>query len=226
MEQAADIAIPSTWAYVEQGHTANITNRVASTVGRMLADRGYNRNASAAQSVCSGEMPTINGLPMSRCMVAVTKENTTGEPPDHVLYVWMMQPGLKIGINHLRQIQDHIASDVDMPTRSIVITDSGTTPAAIKAVNDPNDQMPELFTLTEMMTNRIYHKMQPRFREVADQTEIDHIKQKYCIEDEDSWVKILSSDFVVRYFAWAPDTIVECTRTFPGLHQITYRKVT
>lgn len=184
-------------------------HRIGVTLGRMLHDREYVplEDADARSSDVVGcECVTIVANGMER------------------IFVWMMDYGTKMGVSHVRSIHEAMTlTNTELIPRTIIITTDGVTSTAKRMVESASVRT-ELFTVDEMKTNRIYHKIQPTFRKLS-AAEIDKVIDKYGIERDDSWTVMRCNDFVCRYFDWPEGVIIECERCFQGIHQIFYRRV-
>lgn len=175
----------------------------------MLSDRGY-----TCLDQTDAKSEAITG---SECVSIVANGSER-------IFVWIMDKGIKAGVGHIRTIHDSTILTVpELKAKIIIITSDNITCTAKRMVLN-SELRSELFTLDELKTNRIYHKIQPTFRKVP-LKEIDAIMAKYNIEDEHSWTTMKRADFVARYFDWSIGTIVECERCFQGIHQISYRRV-
>jgi len=139
-------------------------------------------------------------------------------------FVWLLMRSEKLGIGHLRAVVS--TSDRESPDvahHCIVVTDGVVTPSARRA-SRTDEGMPEIFTLDELRTNRVRHAMQPAFRALS-LPELEGVKRSHHVASETSFPVMFRSDYVARYYAWPVGTVVECTRSYGGAFQKTYRRV-
>lgn len=178
-----------------------LSERILTTATQMLTDRGFEVTASLAElkrNLLAGQPTLVARADGSKCLLFFDREERTG-------------------VKTVRSILDQY------PDASLlVIAIDGATPFTRREM--AKCAHVHFFHAKELLHNITRHALVPR-HEVVPPDEVEQIKARYCVTDE-QWPVIFTTDPVARWFAWPPDTIVRIHRT--GLTQDTqifYRKV-
>lgn len=171
-----------------------ICERILNTTVEMLGDRGYTVSTTLAemkQNIASGA-PTAQGVndDGDECFLFVDKEERTG-------------------VKTVRTLMEERPRG-----RFVVVSADGPTPFTrrefTRREGTDGPLRVQFFRAKELVHNVTRHAIVPK-HEAVPATEVEGIKRQFCILDG-QWPIILTTDPVVRWYAWAPDTIVRIHR--------------
>lgn len=178
-----------------------LCERILKTVTEMLLDRGFRTSASVAEmkrNLTTGVPTRFRNDAGKECVFFFDREEKTGVKTVRTL------------------MEQHPEADL------VVVAIDGAT--AFTRRETAKIEHVYFFHAKELIHNITQHAIVPKHEAVPPE-EVDAIKSKFCVTDE-QWPVIFTTDPVARWFAWAPDTIVRIHRN--GLtqdRQVFYRKV-
>lgn len=179
-----------------------LCERILQTASEMLTDRGYIVNASVPEMVrnITEGVPAMKTVDAhgGQCLLYFDREDRTGVKTVRTL------------------IDSNPGSEI------VIVAIDGVTPFARKEFC--NVDYVHFFNAKELIHNVTKHSMVPKHEAIPTE-EVAITSKRYCVSGN-QWPVILSSDPVVRYYGWVPNTIVRIYRK--GLTQdehIFFRRV-
>lgn len=151
---------------------------------------------------------------------ATTKPAIVATQSSYTLHVIFHVDDDKVGIKVLRDLMDQIGrGEFDA---LLVVSRDGPTPFTRRDIGNATNI--EFFCFSELQIDLMKFAIVPRHTALT-KDEIDEVKKRYHIDNNDKWPKLRRTDPVARYYNWEPGTVVRIDRAWGSESTPYYRIV-